>query len=148
MTDTDRMVVWLRETMDAAEADAEAATPGPWSVRPQPDTGENWEIATTGREQRWVIGAEGGGGVYDKPDADHIARHDPAAVLRRIDRDRKILAEHADNGYGECKTCSIPDGTVEVNGIEYEMLAHAPSPCTTVRNLAEGWGWTEEAETN
>ena len=127
MTDADRMVVWLLETMDAAQRDAEAATPGPWSVRPDPDTGENWEIATVGREQRWVVGAEHGGGVYDKPDALHIVRHDPAAVLRRIAADRKMLDLHQSDE-GHCAWASTEPMT---------------DPCTTVRLLAEGYGWKD-----
>lgn len=36
MTDTDRMVAWLRETLDAAQADAEAAGGDEWRRQGHP----------------------------------------------------------------------------------------------------------------
>ncbi|MFI1165631.1 DUF6221 family protein [Streptomyces sp. NPDC020801] len=145
MANTDRMVVWLREAMDAAQHDAEAAGGDAWSVVEGARLldARDGQLVEVGREPGTRI--IGGGRLIATGPAlvlPHIARQDPAAVLRRIAADRQILDLHADNGYGECTTCSAPDCTAEVNGVEYEMLAHAPSPCTTVRLLAEGWGWT------
>jgi hypothetical protein len=53
---------------------------------------------------------------------DHVVRHDPARVLREIDAKRRILAEHALNGW-VCDTCD--------NG-EVEQVF----PCRTLRLLA------------
>lgn len=136
MTDPDRMAVWLREAMDAAERDAEAAG------------GDDWRRQDHPSDTVAIYDSTGEPVVYDEGSPTeaqqaHIVRYEPAAVLRQIDRHRKLLYEHGDDGYGDCKTCSVPDGTVEVNGVGYEMLAHAPSPCTTVRLLAEGYGWKE-----
>lgn len=135
----------LHATHAAAEAEAEAATKGPWEARPPTDDGDGWEIravVTPGREWRWVIGAESGSGVYDEPDARHMARHDPAAVLRRIAADRALLAVHA----------PIPGSTPGGDGIVCGTCANSsreevegePYPCGTVRLIAEGWGWTGE----
>lgn len=55
----------------------------------------------------------------------HIALHDPAAVLRRIAAERKLLAECQ-------KVLAVDDW--EYN--DAPDLARA-----TVRALAEGWGW-------
>lgn len=77
--------------------------------------------------------------VYDEgaptqEEADHIVRHDPAAVLRRITADRKQLARHRDDGNGKCVEC----------GQGYELADWGPdAPCDTIRDLAEGWGWGE-----
>lgn len=140
-------LAYLHATLDAAEAEAEAATKGPWEARPPTDDGDGWEIravVTPGREWRWVIGAESGGGVYDEPDARHIARHDPAAVLRRIQADRKLIAEHQstvgwDGGSSNgrvCATCAQDTQDGDRSGDPY--------PCATLRYLAEGWEWTGE----
>lgn len=113
MTDTDP-VVWLRATLDAAERDAEAATPGPWHVTEYgADVGDDFEagIGTAPGELDVVGHGYEGGGVERLTDARHIVRHDPAAVLRRIDRDRKQLAEHAtvpDHGrFSDRDTCEV-----------------------------------------
>jgi hypothetical protein len=67
--------------------------------------------------------------------AAHIAANDPASVLRRIGGERKLLARHSDNGYGNCSECSQG----------YECTDWGPrAPCDTVRDLAEGYGWTGE----
>lgn len=135
MTDVDRMVVWLRETMDAAQADAEAATPGPWHV-----TEYDWPtdfdagIGTSPGEVDIVGHGYEGGGCERVQDARHIVRHQPAAELRRIVADRKILDLHQ-NVAGKCDEC----------GRGYELSDWGPNfPCTTVCLLAEAWGWTEE----
>jgi hypothetical protein len=152
MTGTDRMVVWLREAMDAAQADAEAATwcedAGTWRAAVS-------EYGTPARAggPRWYIEDAMDDGVITTVDpqasadegvARHIARQDPAAVLRRIAADRKILAAHPyttrvinpvdglqSAGFG-CETCHDWDGVPEGRGW-----------CDTVRLLAEGYGWTE-----
>lgn len=139
-------LAYLTAALDAAEETALAATKGTWEVRSH-DGPDGWEIAATvreGREWGWVVGAENGGGIYEEPDARHIAMHSPAAVLRRITAERKILARHQDDGCGDCTTCGTDGGAVEVNGITYTARDSVTFPCPTVRDLAEGWGWTPE----
>lgn len=132
MTGTDHLVVWLRETMDAAWSDAEAATRGPWQVTEYVagcDYGFDAGVGTAPGEVDVVGHGYEGGGCERVQDARHIARHDPAAVLRRIAADRKTLAA--------CEELLAMDP----NGWEYtdtpELAEHV------IRNLAEGWGWTE-----
>ncbi|MET8278257.1 DUF6221 family protein [Micromonospora sp. NPDC005174] len=51
-----------------------------------------------------------GEGEPTSDQADHIARHDPARVLRRIERDRRTLELH-DRDH-ECSVFDGPDGEV------------------------------------
>ncbi|MEU0207379.1 DUF6221 family protein [Streptomyces canus] len=72
--------------------------------------------------------------------AEHIVRHDPAAVLRRCAADRKILEVHAPAGsdwepYG-CNGCGIDS--------EYGYEVRHTNDCETLQALAEGYGLTEE----
>lgn len=72
----------------------------------------------------------------------HIRTWTPAAVLLRIAADRKQLAEHADDGHGDCVRCAGEGRPVEVNGIVITEREAVPHPCATVRIVAEGWGVT------
>lgn len=121
MTDTDRMVVSLREAMDAAQRVAEAAAE---------DGTPDWHT-----EDHFVV-ADGNGEavVYDegRPTPDqvwHIVRNDPATVLRRIAADRKMLELHR----------AEPGQHPDFCGYDKHQL-----PCPAVRLLAEGYGWTGE----
>ncbi|WP_158697872.1 DUF6221 family protein [Streptomyces prunicolor] len=157
MTGTDRMVSWLRETLAAAQADAEGATPGPWHVTDYP-YGYDFAavIGTRPLDCDVVAGSHDNGGGVRLADARHIARNSPAAVLLRIAADRKQHDEHIpvpDHGrfshsYGEkcpafcegecrdspkvCLTCRDSSG----DPIE--------APCRSLKFLAEAWDWTEE----
>jgi hypothetical protein len=84
-------------------------------------------------------------GTGDRDVAYHVVRHDPAAVLRRCEADRKILAAHPytttvinpldgsrNAGFG-CETCHDWDGVPEGRG-----------NCSTLLALAEGYGLTKE----
>ncbi len=84
--------------------------------------------------------------VYDEgapfpEEAEHIAFHDPASVLRQCAADRKILAEHpyttrvinpidgsTSAGFG-CETCHDWDGVPEGRG-----------NCATILAVAEAYG--------
>lgn len=157
MTDTDRMVAWLRETMDAAWRDAEEATPGPWAVRGLGRHDQAAIVQETGTRSPWGMPVGPSfvdfQGSHASADARHVARHSPAAVLRRIAADRKMLALHttphtvvelAVEPVGEL-FCGECDGQCTHKG-EAECTLCGQDGCTTVRLLAEGWGWTEEGQ--
>ncbi|NUP39171.1 MAG: hypothetical protein HOY76_19695 [Streptomyces sp.] len=116
MTDTDRMVVWLRETLDAAQRDAEAA------ARAFPE----WDYDEFVKEIRDVPNAGTVAFIAVTEYGPHIARHDPAAVLRRIAKDRERLED--------CENI--------LAGWHYEETKELAA--NTIRNIAECWGWTEE----
>ncbi|MFJ2630853.1 hypothetical protein ACIO6U_02665 [Streptomyces sp. NPDC087422] len=79
------------------------------------------------------------------------AANDPAAVLRRIAADRKLLELHAavpDHGRFSERTCeeSGCDGDHSAPPVCRTCRTHAgdptEAPCQTVEILAEAWGWT------
>jgi hypothetical protein len=86
---------------------ARAATPGPWFANGAMD--ENSQVGTgtgvvgrtvgfPGVDRRGDVvsdGVEGDGGAW-WPDAQHIARHDPARVLAECDAKRRIVEQHSD----------------------------------------------------
>lgn len=115
------LVAFVRARIDEDEQAARAATPGPWrwdgdrfEGEPTPEGANEWgdqgpdlvTVAGTPRRDEagsWfepeaiVISAFG----YDtsavlvkRADAEHIARHDPARVLREVEAKRRIIGEH------------------------------------------------------
>lgn len=94
-----RLAEWLTVQVDADEAAARAAWPGPWELRTE--TGGFGPVA-------WVMMPipqhEGAGtgltsyvplGSQDAATAGHIALHDPARALAEVAFKRAILAGHA-----------------------------------------------------
>ena len=141
MTDTDGMVAWLRKAMDAAQQLAEAAANETTSADWEYQDHDNRLVATS--PPRFTVADVD---FLDPAPGKFMAANDPAAVLRRIAADRKILELHPSTtqiinpGYGKhvadfgCVTCHDWDGVTEGYGY-----------CPTVRALAEGYGWTEGA---
>ncbi|MFF9309935.1 DUF6221 family protein [Streptomyces sp. NPDC014748] len=83
------LVEWLRTQLDTDERVARAATPGPWE---QTGIGEyGWGVSFG----RAGAGVEAEDSDQGRADADHIAAHDPARVLREIDAKRATLAQYA-----------------------------------------------------
>jgi hypothetical protein len=102
----DDLVQWLRAQLDEDERIARVAatlavpTPGAmhWrSTEGLPDAGGGyWCITTTPPDDtvpvvELVGSGMSGGGVHDEAVARHIARHDPARVLREIDAKRGTI---------------------------------------------------------
>lgn len=167
-------IAFLAAALDEAEAVARAASggtvvghPGKWAPSP---TGDEWEASSSldGDAELLVALRPGlprppdalnglwGVVIANVPDdcdpnawdplpqLEHAALHDPAAVLRRVAADRKILAAHPSTEnvrdirgprFG-CRTCHHWDDQTEGRGY-----------CDTITALAEGWGWTGSSET-
>ncbi|MFI0822284.1 DUF6221 family protein [Streptomyces sp. NPDC021098] len=70
----------------------------------------------------------------------HIALNDPEAVLRRCAADRKILGMHQPVTV-EYDDDSPPTQACRTCGSHFEYPT--AWPCSTLRALAEGYGWTE-----
>ncbi|MGW5477689.1 DUF6221 family protein [Streptomyces sp. NPDC004008] len=152
MTTPDRMLAWLREAMDAAQRDAESATPGPWEPEGDDPT-DDIVLTVHDAEHGDLIGntvAHVRGGNATTANMRHIARHDPAAVLRRIAKDRELLndllAEKHHVVEDPAYTC--PAATTERDG--GQNYQQGPCDCDRdtrvqrrVRLLAEGYDWTE-----
>lgn len=100
----------LLAAIEETERVARAATDGPWTA-----------YATRGvfagvLDRDWVAGT-------DPAEAEHIARHDPAAVLRRCEADRRIV---------EYCEMTLTD-----------KLSEAPESCmadSVLEYLADGYG--------
>lgn len=123
------LLVWLREQLNEDERVALAATPGPWKAVPvvygPPDQGWGepayYEVQNTDGASVVDHQTHEGGGA-GKDDAIHIARHDPARVLRQVAAMRKMLELHAPITEHECVTC---------------YCSYVTYPCPTVLALAE-----------
>jgi hypothetical protein len=72
---------------------------------------------------------------FGNPDAaqrEHVARRDPARVLRQVKGGRLILAEHGrqwDGGHRGCGRCDW----------DHYVLDDVPQACQTVRALGVAW---------
>ncbi len=81
-----------------------------------------------------------GEGTPTRERADHIARHDPASVLRMVTAHRKILELHVSNPLTQ-DMVRISDGTPVATCIScggwYAMKTGTEWPCATLLALAE-----------
>ncbi|MFF4791857.1 DUF6221 family protein [Streptomyces sp. NPDC001276] len=133
----DELVRWLGEQLDVEAQVAREATPGPWQNAPTarhhatasgrseeavfaspPDLGAT-VVAITGEavERRHLV------------DAEHIAAHDPARVLREIDAKRRVLRdlEQAEFTLGRAESGTMPHDlmTGAVNTLRRIVRLHA-----------------------
>jgi hypothetical protein len=121
----DDLVQWLGQQLDEDERIARAATAGPWTAMGQGVLDPSPPSNRLGIGM--AVGHAAASADYNET-AEHIARHDPARVLREIDAKRQIIALHhqledAQEMLDFCATC---DATGKYP--EY--------PCTTLRLLA------------
>jgi hypothetical protein len=108
MSRVDDLVAWLRGCLDEDERVARPATPGPWWHNPGkqwlgPEEFERYDL-TKGEEfvghggPHPFTGCVAATGPADHPqsmaDAEHIARHDPARVLREIEAKRRHIGQY------------------------------------------------------
>lgn len=127
------IVEFIGARLDEEEADARAATPGPWTWD------KTYLVGPTGSV---LEDAEGYGGiVVTTEDMNHIARQDPAATVPRVTALRGLVAPHKADGYGigggwlpgeppvVCDRCLAADDERET------------WPCDVVRGIAAIWAW-------
>jgi hypothetical protein len=140
----------IKAAIDEDERVANAATPGRWVVG-------GWRGASrsnvhapdyrpkgfsNGQHVAETIVAEGGmgpwaadlrGSGFPHANAEHVARHDPARVLRQVAAHRKILEEHdiecPGENYQYCRVCH-----------DYQRHDAQSAPCVTLLALAEVYG--------
>lgn len=113
MTDADLMLTWLRDAMDAAQRDAEAA--GGYELMQRLNWSWDELQATSIYLRRYcldfltpIADHQQVKNDVDSPTEEqqaHIVRNSPAAVLRRIAADRKLLDLHTDVA-GKCVECT------------------------------------------
>ena len=144
MTDQHPAVAYLLAAHERAVAAARVATQGRWVA----DGGSVYVGHPTDLVVDWAYG----------DNAEHIALHDPASALLRVEAEREILDEHAGTwGSGEPeydyhyeRAIVGPSGRtryVEERSAEPNppyICTTCPGygyPCRTVLLLAKAWGW-------
>lgn len=134
---------FIAARLDEDEAAAKAATPGPWEAETHVDDYEpvGVEHLVSSPAEAHVVAGTGLGGQQAQTDARHIARHDPARVLREVAAKRRILASH-----GPGSTIDESDGKWRDDPENWdppEMLCTGHEwvawPCTEVRAIADVW---------
>ncbi|MFB7222430.1 DUF6221 family protein [Streptomyces sp. NPDC056227] len=118
---TDDLVRFLRDRLDAEEHVARAASPGPWHINAEADE----VLAADG-----ITVADGFAlsSQQLRATTEHIARHDPARVLREVEAKRRIVDDYHYES-------TLPDGTA-LNECGTCGAANDPWPCPTLRLLA------------
>jgi hypothetical protein len=93
---TDDLVKWLRVQVDEDEQTALAATPGRWHWVDPGGKIKQALVADEYRDGRWsmVLPCANGDAFPSVYDAEHIARHGPARVLREVAAKRQIMLIH------------------------------------------------------
>jgi hypothetical protein len=127
----DELIAFLRACLDDDERVARAASPAPWSTYPEDDGG--------------MIGPSMSGmhtpAYVHTPDAEHIARWDPARVLAEVEAERRILNLHGPGGPSQLSYACAS------NCLDDRQLTQE-RPCATVLALAQPYagrpGWREE----
>jgi hypothetical protein len=124
----DELVRWLGEQLDEDERIARAATDGPWVAEVSGETGNCVIPADAQSTREYVARTQLYAAAFD---AEHIARHDPARVLREIDAKRRLVELH----HAEQVEAINADGD-ERSGYWCFECDGEPFPCRTLRLLA------------
>lgn len=133
---------------DATEA--EAATSGPWHVDQIPHR-TNVVVPHEGLDRIGTAGQRmdvpiftgqtaNRGRLQWEADAAHIARHDPARVLREVAAKRRVLARHHAGSDGSCDGC----GYDQEQGPWIERLEDCPELRDMASVYADRPGYREE----
>jgi len=80
------LVQWLGAQLDADERIARAATPGPWKQDPE-------RVGFLASAEYWYV-VDCSGTPTARENAEHVAKWDPARVLREIEAKRQIIEQH------------------------------------------------------
>lgn len=122
----DDLAAFLNARLDEDEAAARAAGGRSWR-QPDPERTPGWVEDDSDSIDRIVVYDEG---APTAGQAAHIARHDPARVLREVEAGRIILARYADT-LARMEDDDYPAGVARDQGREYEDFV---LPC-----LAAAW---------
>jgi hypothetical protein len=133
------LIDWLRAQLDDDERKARAATPGPWwdskilaapghhTIRGGPSNWRGFD-GSLGGDTRPIAriepapDVEGNFVTNHDADAEHIARHDPARVLREVEARRRLIDQYeAMRAGAEASAGTILAGAAKVRLGAYEM---------------------------
>jgi hypothetical protein len=112
---------------EAAAVNSQNILSGRWHIDAD---GNVQDENTAGSGNAYIACGPYGGGI-DDADAAHIARHDPARVLREVAAKRAILALH-DLPQHYCPLPVVP-------GRHGQLWTPEEGPCWTLRHLAATW---------
>lgn len=129
---------WITQQIDKTQRIAEAAR----------GQGEGRWHHEMGYHSGCVEDERGQTVVYDEgapleEEAAHIAMHDPAAVLRRCEADRRILARHRLNPDGYWAEAAMCDGCGTEGEMAYPVTENL-NDCPELLDLGFAHGLTEE----
>lgn len=131
---------WITQQVDATEARAKAATPGPWEgVIDRHQRGEV-NASVWSDKLGYYITETITSGERHEADAHHVGANGPDVALRRCEADRRILAIHfsVNDGYAvACDGC----GTA---GICDDWVTENINDCPILLALAHAHGITPE----
>lgn len=139
------LVEFLIARLAEDEAVAGAATPGPWHHDPvRDDEPGRLEVVLAGETILASTGPSTGPGAdaQSAPDAAHIARHDPARILREVAVKRRIVELHRSGVawnpiLGDCVVCAFEEQASEDSDGEVSYYRSSEGwPCPTIRALA------------
>lgn len=142
---TPGLLAWLTAALDAAQRGAEAAAERAWSP--------HWEYDGLVHEIRDLNNGNTLATMYFDEIGKHVEATNPAAVLRRIAADRKMIADLLDERHvvADDPWFSCAAATEERDGGCSEADRRG-KPCDCGRDerverrlriIAEGYGWTE-----
>lgn len=149
----DNLIAFIKARLEEDEAAAKKAVPGPWrwadwtamfgtleqernTLEHSPGSPPFPAVAERDRETTRVLRLEDP--LEIDPDqeasAEHIARHDPARVLREVEAKRAIVAAHQPGSSGgPCSVCIADRRSWQ------DDWCPDPWPCETVRKLVSIW---------
>jgi hypothetical protein len=132
---SDDLVAFIGARLDEDEAAANAATIGPWAVGREDGDG-GWHIL----RGIGIVAGPGheGGGVWGRPDADHIARYDPARALREVAAKRRVLERHRPVGGTPSYRAQACAGC-GTEGYCDDPVTEKMSDCPELRDMAAIW---------
>jgi hypothetical protein len=132
----DDLTAFITARLDEDEAAVLAATPGPWKHMCLGSEGclvlrETGTVRERGRGRVARFGQKDW--AADHADAEFVARHDPARVLREVAAKRAILGRHKPlhGRYGFC--CAWCSDDVDAFGLSHSW------PCADVRDIIAVW---------
>jgi hypothetical protein len=125
----DDLTAFITARVDEDEAAAKTATAGPWGA-----TGE--DILSCSPHPAWAGACVANAGGAD---GDHIARHDPARVLREVAAKRAIVAEHKHYDESAGSTVSVHFGCELCHWHSEYGIPAGVNWCETLKQLAAVW---------
>lgn len=140
---------WITQQVDRVEELAKVATPGPWQGVVDHHQHGVTEASVWSDKLGYYITEKVSSGERHEADAHHIGQHDPVAVLRRCEADRRILARHrlhpdaATSRAVACEGCGV-----EWVQDYYDPVVDNLNDCPELLDLAHAHGITPDVLTS